>query len=73
MVGAVDERDLHVNHGVAGNDAALEGFLCALLNRVDVFLGDGAAISNRLTLGQDWTRSSAGLAAVFTPNAAATG
>src|SRR5690606_3483998 len=33
---AIDERDLDVEDGVAGEDAAFERFLCALLHRVDV-------------------------------------
>ena len=43
MVGAVDEGHLDVDHGVAGDDATLQGLLDALVDRGDVLLGHDAA------------------------------
>ena len=43
MVGAVDEGHLDVDHGVAGDNAALQGLLDALVDRGDVLLGHDAA------------------------------
>src|SRR5215207_5599519 len=41
--GPVDERDPNVDHGIAGEDARLHGFLDSKVDRRDVLLGDGAA------------------------------
>src|SRR6185437_4378880 len=43
VVGAVEERDLDVAHGIAGEHAAFERLLDALLDRLDELLGDRAA------------------------------
>jgi hypothetical protein len=44
VVRAVEERDLHVDHRVAGEHAARQRFLEALLDRRDVFARDRAAL-----------------------------
>ena len=43
MVGAVEEGDLDVDHGVAGVDARLEGLADARVDGLDVLARDGAA------------------------------
>ena len=43
MVGAVVQGDLHVHHGVAGQNAGLHGALDTSVHGGDIFLGDGAA------------------------------
>src|SRR3970282_187523 len=42
VVGAVDECDLDIEHGVAGEHATVEGFPGALHDGIHVFLGHGA-------------------------------
>src|SRR5207342_3298786 len=43
VVRAIAQRDLHVDHRIAGEDAELHGLLAARIHRRDVLLGDSAA------------------------------
>src|SRR5581483_2285831 len=43
VIAAVVQRGLHVHHRIAGENAAFHGFLHALIDRLDVFLGYDAA------------------------------
>ena len=43
VIRAVVQGDLHVDHGVTGQDAGLHGALDTGVHGGDIFLGDGAA------------------------------
>ena len=43
MIGAVEQGDLHVHNGVAGQNTGLHSALDTGVNRRDIFLGDGTA------------------------------